>query len=213
MLPFQDFLVVWAIVTLNVLTPGPNVINTIVTAMAAGRVAGVGAAAGVGVGVGGWCLATTLGIAAMVTLVPGLQHNLSFVAIGLLTWFAFRYLRAGIAGWRGVRRGLPNLPRQDSFGSAFWRSLMINWLNPKALTTWLLVLTIFPVARAGVWDVALLWAGASIVAGGMHVGYAFVFSTGTAARFYLRYGWVMSGIAGVLFSLFAVRLFLVEFAA
>lgn len=206
MLPLQEFLVVWAILALNVLTPGPNVINTIATAMAAGRVPGVGAAAGVGVGVGGWCLATTLGIAALFKLVPGLQHNLSFVAIGLLAWFALRYLRAAFAGWRGARRGLPSLPRHDSFRSAFWRSLMINWVNPKALTTWLAILTIFPVARSGVSDLALLWVGAVVVAGGMHVGYALIFSTGPAARFYLRHGWVMSGIAGVLFSLFALRL-------
>jgi threonine/homoserine/homoserine lactone efflux protein len=101
---------------------------------------------------------------------------------------------------------LPTVPRHDTFPSAFWRSLMINWVNPKALTTWLAILAIFPVARAGLWDVALLWAGACTVAGGMHVGYALIFSTGPAARFYLRHGWVMSGVAGVLFSLFALRL-------
>jgi threonine/homoserine/homoserine lactone efflux protein len=208
MLPLHEFFVVWAILALNVLTPGPNVINTIATAMSAGRAPGVGAAFGVGVGVGGWCLATTLGIAALFKLVPGLQHNLSFVAIGLLAWFALRYLRVAWAGWRGARKGLPSLPRQDSFGSAFWRSLMINWLNPKALTTWLAILTIFPVARAGLSDVVLLWVGAVTVAGSMHIGYALVFSTKPAARFYLRYGWVMSGVAGVLFSLFALRLLL-----
>jgi threonine/homoserine/homoserine lactone efflux protein len=207
MLPLHEYFVVWTILALNVLTPGPNVINTIATAMSAGRVAGIGAALGVGVGVGGWCLGTTLGIAALFVMLPGLQHNLSFVAIGLLTWFAIRYLRAAWAGWHGARRGLPSLPRQDSFGSAFWRSLMINWLNPKALTTWLVILTIFPVARAGALDVALLWAGACTVAGGMHLGYALIFSTGSAARFYIRYGWVMSGTAGVLFALFALRLF------
>jgi threonine/homoserine/homoserine lactone efflux protein len=212
-LPLHDFLLVWAILLLNVLTPGPNVINTIATAMAAGRVAGVGAAVGVGLGVGGWCLATTFGIATLFRLVPGLQYNLSFVAIGLLAWFALRYLRGAWAGWCGVRRGMPVLPRQDSFGSAFWRSLMINWVNPKALTTWLAILTIFPVARAQGADVALLWAGAVTVAGGMHVGYALVFSTGPAARFYLRYGWVMSGVAGVLFALFAARLLVGQLAA
>ncbi len=82
----------------------------------------------------------------------------------------------------------------------------MNVLNPKALTSWLAILTFFPVAQAHGGDIALLCLGASLVAIGLHTIYALVFSTPPAARLYLRAGWMISGFAGVFFGLFALRL-------
>jgi threonine/homoserine/homoserine lactone efflux protein len=205
-LPWRDFAVVWAFLAVNILTPGPNVINTIAAAMGGGRIAGMGSAAGVGVGIGLWCLGMALGMSALFSLVPMLQTMLGFVAIGLLALFSTRYLRSAWAGWRGQRKGLPVSPPQDGFGQAFGRSMLVNALNPKALTSWLTILSIFPIAQARAGDIALLWAGACTAAFVIHTGYAFVFSTPAAARFYLRAGWVVSGLAGIFFAGFALKL-------
>lgn len=205
-LPLSEFLTVWVFLGVNILSPGPNVINTIATAMGGGRGAGMASAAGVGLGIGFWCLGTALGMAAVFAVVPGAQLALTLVALGLLLWFAWRYLRAALAGWRGIRHGMPPALPPEGAMRAFARSLAVNALNPKALTTWLAILTIFPLARAGAGDLALLCAGACALSFTIHTGYALVFSTPGAARFYLRWGWAISGAAAVFFASVAVRL-------
>jgi threonine/homoserine/homoserine lactone efflux protein len=205
-LPWAEFLTVWVFLGINILSPGPNVINTIATAMGGGRPAGMASAAGVGLGIGFWCLGTALGMAAVFAVVPGAQVALTVVALGLLMWFASRYLRTAWAGWRGMRHGLPPALPREGVGRAFLRSLAVNALNPKALTTWLAILTIFPVARAAPGDIAMLCAGACVMSFTIHTGYALLFSTPRAARFYLRWGWAITGAAGLFFASVAARL-------
>jgi threonine/homoserine/homoserine lactone efflux protein len=83
---------------------------------------------------------------------------------------------------------------------------MVNALNPKALTSWLAVLAMFPVARATGVDIALLCVGACLLSFGIHTAYVLAFSTPVALRFYLRAGWVLQAAAGLLFLGFALRL-------
>lgn len=204
-LPAGVFLTVWGFLAVNVMSPGPNVLNTIATAMGSGRRAGLASTAGVAVGIGVWCLGMTLGMAAAVQAVPDLKLALTLVAIGLLLWFAQRYLRAAWAGWRDAaaaisgRKGLT--PR-----ASFLRSLSVNATNPKALTTWVAILSLFPVGRAGTVDIMILALGASAVATAIHTTYALVFSSAPAARFYLRAAPAVNAAVAVFFIGFALRL-------
>lgn len=202
-LPWAEFVTVWTILTVNILSPGPNVLNTIATAMGSGRAAGMGAALGVGLGIGAWCLGMALGVAAIFAVLPMARAVLTFLAVALLIWFALRYLRGAWAGFRARGRGgLAEQPGM-SLAAGFRRSLLVNLLNPKALTTWLAILSIFPVARAGAGDIALLCAGACALSFSIHTVYALAFSTPVAARIYLRHAWAVSGAAGLFFLAFA----------
>ncbi len=203
MLPLSSFVLVWSIVALNTMTPGPNVVNTIATAMSAGRRAGLGAAMGVGIGVALWCLASSLGFAAIFAAYPAAERIMAVVAAGLMTWLALRALRQAWSGYRGAKRGLPLAPAKLGYGAALLRAVMISASNPKVLTTWLSIATLFPVAKAGRADVALLTGGAALIGLFFHSTYATLFSTGPAVRFYLRAGWVIYLIAGVFFAVLA----------
>ena len=204
-LPLGAFLTVWTILALNILSPGPNVLNTITTAMGSGRPAGLASAAGVGLGIGGWCLGMSLGMAALFALVPFAQEALTVLASGLLVWFAIKYIRAGYQGLAGKEvslRGVAGLGVRASF----LRSLGVNATNPKALTTWIAILGIFPTAEAGAGDIALLTAGACCLSLSIHAVYAALFSTRRAAAFYLRTAPVINLAVGVFFVGFAVKL-------
>ena len=101
------------------------------------------------------------------------------------------------------------MPRaRDGLGliAAFRRSLLVNALNPKALTTWIAILAIFPVARATAGDIALLCAGACALSFLIHSGYALIFSSPRAMRFYLRWSWAVSGATGLFFLGFAGKI-------
>lgn len=204
-LPLAPFLTVWAVLAMNVASPGPNVLNTITTAMGSGRAAGLASALAVAVGVGLWCLGMTLGMAALFLALPATRTILTVVAICLLLWFAARYL--GTA-WQGSRGAGPRLAGRQGLSTraSFLRSLSVNALNPKALTTWVLILTLFPVARAGAGDIAFLCMGASVIAFAIHAAYAVAFSTAPAARAYLRAAPVINAAVGLFFAGFAIRL-------
>ncbi|PZQ95487.1 MAG: hypothetical protein DI533_19450 [Cereibacter sphaeroides] len=204
-LPLAQFFTVWAFLGVNIASPGPNVLNTIATSMGSGRAAGMGSAIAVGAGVALWCVSMSMGMAALFAAIPVLETALTLVAAGLLFWFSQRYLRVA---WSARHGGLA-LPRGADgldFATGFRRSLLVNVLNPKALASWLAILTFFPVATASPADIALLCAGAVGVAIALHSLYALVFSTPIAARLYLRAGAVLSLGAGIFFSVFALRL-------
>jgi len=208
MLPLSNFLLVWSIVALNTTTPGPNVVNTIATAMSAGRRAGLGAAMGVAIGVALWCLASSLGFATLFAAFPGAAGVMTVVASGLLAWLALRALVQAWHGFRGAQKGLPQAAATLSFGRALVRAVMISATNPKVLTTWLSIATLFPVARASVADIALLASGSALIGLFFHSTYATVFSTGPAVRFYLRAGWIIYLVSGVFFAALAGTLVL-----
>jgi threonine/homoserine/homoserine lactone efflux protein len=210
-LAWAEFAAVWTLLAANILSPGPNVLNTVATAMGSGRGAGLGAATGVGIGISFWCLGMSLGMAALFAAVPAARTLLTLAAVTLLGWFALRYLRSGIGGLH--RHGLTGDPRSlpagragMTAGRAFWRSVSVSLANPKALTTWLAIHGIFPLARAGAGDIALLWAGAAAIAVAIHGGYALVFSTQAAARLYLRAAPLVNAGVGLFFLWFAVRI-------
>ncbi len=204
-LPLAPFLTVWAVLAMNIASPGPNVLNTITTAMGSGRAAGLASALAVAAGIGLWCIGMTLGMAALFLALPATRTMLTGIAICLLLWFSGRYLRTAWLGWLGSGSRLSG--RQGlSLRTSFLRSLSVNALNPKALTTWVVVLSLFPIARAGAGDIGLLCAGASIIAFAIHAAYALAFSTAPAARAYLRAAPVINGAVGLFFAGFAIRL-------
>lgn len=204
-LPFPAFLTVWTILALNIASPGPNVLNTVTTAMGSGRAAGLASAAAVGVGISIWCLSMSLGMAAVFAVVPYAEETLTVMAAGLLVWFATKYVRAGIRGATGHAAALNGVAGL-SLRASFLRSLSVNATNPKALTTWIAILGIFPVAAAAPGDIALLTAGACVLSVSIHTLYATAFSTRGAAALYLRAAPLVNLAVGVFFLGFAVKL-------
>jgi len=204
-LPLGAFITVWTILALNILSPGPNVLNTITTAMGSGRTSGLASAAAVGIGIGLWCLSMSLGMAAVFAVVPFAEETLTVMASGLLVWFAVKYVRAGYAGVSGREASIRGVAGLGP-GASFLRSLAVNATNPKALTTWIAILGIFPVAEARAGDIALLTVGACVLSLSIHAVYAALFSTRRAAALYLRAAPVINLAVGVFFIGFAVKL-------
>jgi threonine/homoserine/homoserine lactone efflux protein len=205
-LPIGAFVTVWLFLAANIASPGPNVLNTIALAMGSGRRAGFGSACGVGIGIGLWCLSMLLGLSVVIAVLPWAEDLLLWMAVGLLLLFALRYLRAAFAGYRARGMELPEGRRGLGFWTGFRRALAVIAVNPKALTSWLAVMGMFPVAEAQAGDVAVLCVGACLLSFSIHSVYMILFSTAPALRFYLRAGWVLQGVAAVLFASFALRL-------
>ncbi|MEM1345353.1 MAG: LysE family transporter, partial [Pseudomonadota bacterium] len=125
---------------------------------------------------------------------PVLETALTLLGGTLLLWFAWRYLRQARHWQTGAAEAEALTPRE-----AFRRTLAILATNPKALTTWLVLISIFPTGTAGAGAIAVMIAGAAVVASLGHLGYALAFSTPAAARAYAKAGrWIVAGV-GVCF--------------
>lgn len=200
--PWAELLGVWGVFLVNVLTPGPNVFNTIGISLGSGRSAGLGAAVGVAPGVLLWGVAAVAGMAALFRLHPGVQTAVTLAGAALLLLFGARYLRRARAGHEDdllAARGVSPM-------RAFAATLAVLATNPKALTTWIVILSLFPTGETPPLARIALVAGMAAIATGVHVGYALAFSTRPAAAFYARNARVMDAGVGLFFLSVGLRL-------
>ena len=199
-LPWPEIATGWAVFAANILSPGPNVFNTIAIALGSGRRVALAVVPAVALGVLGWSSAALLGAAAVFRQVVWVQPALTLMGGLLLLWLAGRYA-ARAWTWQPALAERVLAPR-----AAFGLTLGILATNPKALTTWLVLISIFPTAEASAEAVAVMIAGSVVLAAAGHLGYALAFSTRPAARAYARAGrWVNAGVA-VFFASLGLRL-------
>jgi len=197
-LPWAEMATAWAVFGGNILSPGPNVFNTIAIALGSGRRVALAVVPAIALGVGLWATAALLGAAALFRRVPELQAVLTGLGGLLLLWFAARYLHRAWAWSDVVGAGRAMGPR-----AAFATTLAAN---PKALTTWLVLVSIFPAGTATAPAIAVMIAGSVAVASLGHLGYALAFSTRPAARLYARAGRWVTAAVGLFFAVLGAGL-------
>jgi threonine/homoserine/homoserine lactone efflux protein len=189
-IPWPEIATAWAVFAGNILTPGPNVFNTVAIALGAGRGVALAVVPAIALGVLGWSSAAVLGAAVLFRKVPALEPALTALGGALLLWFGLRYLRRA-RHWAGAIGGAPVTGARGAFAS----TLAILATNPKALTTWLVLVSIFPAGRATPEAVAVMIVGSVALASLGHLAYALAFSTRAAAEAYARAGrWVTGGV-------------------
>jgi threonine/homoserine/homoserine lactone efflux protein len=202
-IPWHDIATTLAFFTANVLSPGPNVFNTIAIALGSGRRSALAVVPAVALGILGWASAAILGAALLFRQFPRLESGLTALGGLLLVWFATRYLHRAWTWSAQVGRGKVVSPRQ-----AFAITLGILATNPKALTSWLIIVSIFPAGSAGWAANTILVLGAATLSALGHLFYALTFSTRHAAQAYARAGHWINAAVGVFFFSLGVTLLL-----
>lgn len=200
-MPLFDLLPALLFLMLNVFIPGPNVLNTIATAMGSGLLAGIACACACGAGLLLWALAVLFGAAALFAALPVAQAALTALGGLLLQYFAFRYLRKSV-GPEAELTAIHNQPVARAFAQAF----IVMMSNPKVLTTWLAVISLFPVIASDVLHITLF----TLMAGGMsfagHALFPLLFANRTASRIYLRFERPINTVVGIGFSLYWLKM-------
>jgi threonine/homoserine/homoserine lactone efflux protein len=115
-----------ALVTLLMLTPGPDMLFVLASGIRSGSRAGFVAAVGVAVGETVHLLAAAAGLAALFRAAPLLYELVRFAGAAYLLWLGVRSLRA-----RGGPHAAQGTGGAASTRRAFWRGLITNVLNPK----------------------------------------------------------------------------------
>ncbi|XAT60561.1 LysE family transporter [Rhodobacteraceae bacterium Araon29] len=200
-MPFFDLLPALGFFLLNVFVPGPNVLNTIATSTGSGYRAGLACALACGLGILLWASAALFGAAAFFETYPLANQSLIILGGSLLIYFAVRYLRKAF----NPQSQLQSIQDQ-SFSLAFWQAFVVMMTNPKVLTTWLAVISLFPIITLGLQNIfgfILLSAAASFSG---HAIFATFFSSKTAAAMYLLLYRPLNGLVGIGFFFYGIKL-------
>lgn len=128
------------------LTPGPNMAWLATLSLTQGRSAGLRAVAGVTLGLGVYMLAAVAGVAGAIGANPAIYDALRVAGVAFLLWLAWE-------AWRGAG----DVAAMNGDQAPFWRGLVVNLLNPKALVFYVALLPGFIAPDHGpFWSQALL---------------------------------------------------------
>lgn len=141
------------------LTPGPNMGYLAALSASQGRQAGFKAVLGVTLGLAFYMLLAVLGIAEIIAAAPLVYDALRWAGVAYLFYLAWE-------AWRGASETSPGHAR-DVGRAPFWRGLIANVLNPKALVFYVALLPGFIAP-----DHAPFWLQALIL-GSLHLALSF----------------------------------------
>ena len=186
---------------LNVLIPGPNVLNTVGTSIGSNRLSGFYCALACGLGLFIWAVLALLGASALFITFPVLRLGLTFIGAILLWYFAARYCSKALSK---NDTSLNSINTTKSL--AFKRAFLIMVTNPKVLTTWLAVISLFPIITQNTLNIALFTFLSGFASFIGHAIYAFIFSSDTARDVYQKIHKPINGIVGFGFFIYGAKL-------
>ena len=184
---FAAWLSLLAICILGAMSPGPSLAVVIRNTVSRGRGAGVITALSHGLGVGGYALATSLGLAAVIASQKTLFNAITLAGSAYLLWLGASAMRGGrttSSDGRPMHPGHgPDAGRQPAGAIAAARDgFTIAFLNPKIALFFLALFSQFVSADAGVVEVTLLAGTATVVDAGWYALVAIgLTATGTTA--------------------------------
>ena len=198
-----NLLVILSIFTVGVASPGPATLMILGTAMASGRAPAIALSCGVVLGSMVWACIAALGfVAALKT------SSTLFLALKLAGGFYLIFLAA--KSWRSAltpgTTAAPSSAGTASLRRCFAQGLLLHLTNPKAPLVWLATLSVGvgETAPAAFLMTAILLC--AFIAMAVFVGYAFLFSTQTASRFYISVRRPMDALLGLLFGAAAFKI-------
>jgi amino acid exporter len=167
---------------LSIMSPGPNVLAIMGTAMGVGRMSGLALALGVAGGSFAWAVFAATGLSALLAATATALIVIK-VAGGLyLLWLSFKAFRAARS-----RHDLEVGTVTDQAtppARYFLRGLMVQLTNPKAALAWIAIISLGLEAGAPNWVALIIVAGTTLLSIIIHVTYAVAFSSAPMIRVY-----------------------------
>lgn len=198
-----SLLAILAIFTVGVASPGPATLMILGTAMDRGRSSAVALSLGVVTGSLFWGCVAAFGFVAALKTSAGLFTAMK-VAGGLYLFYL------AIRSWRSALTPTRTQALQPamavSLRRSYVRGLLLHLTNPKAPLVWLATISVGMGDTAPLPFLVVTIILCELVGMTIFVGYAFLFSTPTASRFYMSFRRPFDAVLGMLFGAAAVRI-------
>lgn len=191
-------------------TPGPDTLFVVASAMRHRMRGAIASAFGVAAGTFGHSLMAAIGVSAVIAAAPGAFDLLKYGGAAYLLWLGFRSLDA-------FRRGAPQpaqpegmapIPAQVRGRAVFTSGFLTNLMNPKVIVFYLALLPQFVNPALGHPGLQVFLLGMIHTAFGLTFLLVAGFSAGKASEWIARTGFMrwLDGLAGVFFIAIALRL-------
>ncbi|OJF96108.1 LysE family translocator [Pararhizobium antarcticum] len=188
-------MIAWTAYLIATASPGPAVLAIISTSISQGRSAGLALALGVLSGSYTWAMLTAAGLSA---LIRSYGHALIILKIagGLyLLWLAYNALRAALR--KDAPKSLVSPDVRPSLKKLYFKGLSIHLTNPKAIFSWIMLVSLGMPQDAPASVMAVLIGGCMLLGVVVFGGFALVFSMAPVNRAYRRARrWIEGAMAG-----------------
>lgn len=175
--------VAWGAYIIATASPGPAVVAIIGTSISRGRSSGMALALGVLTGSYTWAMLAAAGLSALI----GTYGNALFIlkiAGGLyLLWLAFKALKAAMR--KETERALPLEKQPPSLRRLYFKGLGIHLTNPKAIFSWLTLVSLGTPQDAP-HVMPILIGGCMVLGVVIFMGFALLFSIEPVHRGYRK---------------------------
>ncbi|MDZ7280170.1 LysE family translocator [Pantoea eucrina] len=180
-------------------SPGPSNMAIMGTAMKQGRGAALALASGVICGSMMWALLAACGVLTVLATFAQLLIALKIGGGVYLLWLAWK---AGKSAMRAEDAGAVQCQNgTTSFFRQFRQGILMHVGNPKAILTWVAIMSVALKPEAATSTLPLIIIGCAALCVGVFGGYAVLFSTPIMAAFYRR---IRRGLDALLACCFAV---------
>ena len=203
-LHLPNLLLILSVFVVGAASPGPATLMIVNVAAREGRAPAALLALGIVAGSAFWGCLVAFGLVAALKASVLFFTAMKFAGGLYLLFLAFRALRS--ASRKGVVIPAENTPARTSFRTHFLRGLLLHLTNPKAPLVWMATLSVGAAASA---PPAFLFSAVTLCAFTgllVFVGYAFLFSTRSAAGIYRRMRRPFDVVVGALFGAAGLKL-------
>ncbi|OSQ39907.1 LysE family translocator [Thalassospira mesophila] len=199
-------LLAYAALLVGLISPGPALMALMGVSLGEGRRAGRFFA--LGIGSGSLCIGaiTLSGLSALLLAYADAMFAIRIAGGCYLLWLAFKALKSAFRP--ATNDAKPENGPQRAPSHYFSRGFALHLTNPKAILTWIAIISIGFQPGAPLWVGMVIVAGCGILSTLIHLFYATAFSTRPVIALYRRMARWINGILGVFFAAIGVKLLL-----
>jgi len=179
-----QLLIAWTAYLIGTASPGPAILAILTTSISQGRKAGLALAFGVLTGSYTWAMLTASGLSALIRACGHAIIILKIAGACYLFWLAYNALRAAMRSDRSAI--VPAAKVQTSLKRLYLKGLGIHLTNPKAIFSWIMLVSLGMPEGAPVGVTATFIGGCMVLGLMTFCGFAIVFSLSPVHRAYLR---------------------------
>ncbi|MBW0367769.1 LysE family translocator [Ensifer adhaerens] len=179
-----QLLIAWTAYLIATASPGPAILAIITTSVSQGRKAGLALALGVLTGSYTWAMLTASGLSALIRAYGHAIIVLKIAGACYLFWLAYNALRAAMRSDKSAI--VPTAKVQTSLKRLYLKGLGIHLTNPKAIFSWIMLVSLGMPAGAPVGITATFIGGCMVLGLMTFCGFAIVFSLTPVHRAYLK---------------------------
>lgn len=190
--------------SLGLLNPGPNILAVVAASMGTSRKAGIKMALGVALGTFVWATLAVTGVTALMAAYAPFTIWIKVVGASYFLWLALRYARTAARPVRDIR---VRSTGPDIGLRHFAHGLFIMLTNPKAILTWLALVSIVGMPGAPLWVSAAMIGGVTMISALGHVAWATLFSTAPVIALFGRAERLIGAVLGIAFGALGGKLF------